>query len=186
MNVQFSAGVDSLFQKGRVLAQDGVNNVARDVYGSIGPAFYGLRTTIVTLLLMALIRIKRPENLKEYNPEDLGRLLGLDRVAEVKTIRRKLARLAGYGRAAEFGRALAEQRVQSRGNVMGFLYVDGHVRAYHGKHKLPKAYVARRHLAIPATTDYWVNDAKGEPLLLITCEANKQLNRTGFPGECFS
>jgi len=152
-----------------------VINVARDVYGSIGPAFYGLRTTIVTLLLMALIRIKRPENLKEYNPEDLGRLLGLDRVAEVKTIRRKLARLAGYGRAAEFGHALAEQRVQSRGNVMGFLYVDGHVRAYHGKSKLPKAYVARRHLAMPATTDYWVNDAKGEPLLLVTCEANKQL-----------
>jgi transposase len=152
-----------------------VINVARDVYGSIGPAFYGLRTTIVTLLLMALIRIKRPENLKEYNPEDLGRLLGLDRVAEVKTIRRKLARLAGYGRAAEFGHALAEQRVQSRGNVMGFLYVDGHVRAYHGKSKLPKAYVARRHLAMPATTDYWVNDAEGEPLLLVTCEANKQL-----------
>lgn len=157
------------------LLDSGVINVARDVYGSIGPAFYGLRTTIVTLLLMALVRIKRPENLKEYNPEDLGRLLGLDRVAEVKTIRRKLARLAGYGRAAEFGRALAEQRVQSRGNVMGFLYVDGHVRAYHGKRKLPKAYVARRHLAMPATTDYWVNDAKGEPLLLITCEANKQL-----------
>ena len=157
------------------LLDSGVINVARDVYGSIGPAFYGLRTTIVTLLLMALIRIKRPENLKEYNPEDFGRLLGLDRVAEVKTIRRKLARLAGYGRAAEFGHALAEQRVQSRGNVMGFLYVDGHVRAYHGKRKLPKAYVARRHLAMPATTDYWVNDAKGEPLLLITCEANKQL-----------
>lgn len=59
------------------LLDSGVINVARDVYGSIGPAFYGLRTTIVTLLLMALIRIKRPENLKEYNPEDLGRLLGL-------------------------------------------------------------------------------------------------------------
>ncbi len=157
------------------LLDSGIIKVARDVYGSIGPAFYGLRTTIVTLLLMALIRIKRPENLKEYNPEDLGRLLGLDRVAEVKTIRRKLTRLAGYGRAAEFGHALAEQRVQSRGNVMGFLYVDGHVRAYHGKRKLPKAYVARRHLAMPATTDYWVNDAEGEPLLLITCEANKQL-----------
>ena len=61
------------------------------------------------------------QNLKEYNPEELGRLLGLDRVAEVKTIRRKLARLAGYGRAAEFGRALAEQRVQS---------IDGRKRRY--------------------------------------------------------
>ena len=157
------------------LVDSGALDVARDVYGSIGPAFYGLRTTMVTLLLMALMRIKRSEGLKEHNPEQLGRLLGLDRAPEVKTVRRKLSRLAAYGRAAEFGRALAQRRVQSRGYAMGFLYVDGHVRAYHGKRDLPKAYVARRHLAMPATTDYWVNDAEGEPLFMVTCEANKQL-----------
>lgn len=157
------------------LVESGVIDIARDVYGSIGPAFYGLRTTVVTLLLMALMRIKRPEGLKEHSPEGLGRLLGLDRAPEVKTVRRKLSRLAAYGRATEFGRALAERRVQSRGYAMGFLYVDGHVRAYHGKRDLPKAYVARRHLAMPATTDYWVNDAEGEPLFMVTCEANKQL-----------
>ena len=33
---------------------------------------------------------------------------------------------------------------------MGFLYVDGHVRAYHGKHALPKGYVTCRRLAMPA------------------------------------
>jgi hypothetical protein len=47
--------------------------------GSIGPAFYGLRTSMVTLLLLALLRIKRPEALKEYSPPALGRVLGLDR-----------------------------------------------------------------------------------------------------------
>lgn len=158
-----------------MLLASGVIDIARDVYGSIGPAFYGLRTTIVTLLLMALMRIKRPEGLKEHSPEDLGRLIGLDRAPEVKTLRRKLARLGAFGRATEFGRALAQRRVQSRGHAMGFLYVDGHVRAYHGKRRLPKAYVTRRHLAMPATTDYWVNDTEGEPLFVITCEANKQL-----------
>ena len=76
------------------LVQSGVLEVARQVYGSIGPAFYGLRTTLVTLLLMALLRIKRPEGLKEVSPEDLGRVLGLDRAPEVKTLRRKLKRLA--------------------------------------------------------------------------------------------
>jgi transposase len=157
------------------LVDSGVIDIAREVYGSIGPAFYGLRTTVLTLLLMALMRIKRPEALKEHRPADLGHLLGLDRAPEVKTVRRKLSRLAAYGRAAEFGRALAKRRVQSRGHAMGFLYVDGHVRAYHGKRDLPKAYIARRHLAMPATTDYWVNDAEGEPLFMVTCEANKQL-----------
>ena len=52
---------------------------------------------------MALWRIKRPEGLKEYSPQGLGRVLGLDRAPEVKTLRRKLARLAATGRAAQFG-----------------------------------------------------------------------------------
>jgi hypothetical protein len=63
----------------------GVFAAARDVYRSIGPAFYGLRTTILTLLLMALLRIQRPEALKEHAPPEFGRVLGLDRAPEVKT-----------------------------------------------------------------------------------------------------
>ena len=58
---------------------------------------------------------------------------------------------------------------------MGFLYVDGHVRIYHGKRKIPKAHAARRRLAMPATTDYWVNDQAGDPLFVITAEANAGL-----------
>jgi transposase len=157
------------------LVESGVFEVAAEVYGSIGPAFYGLRTSIVTLLLMALLRIKRPEALKEHSPRALGRVLGLDRAPDVKTLRRKLARLAAFDRAADFGRALAERRVASRGHALGFLYVDGHVRAYHGKRSLPKAHVARMRLAMPATTDYWVNDAEGEPLFVVTAEANAGL-----------
>jgi transposase len=157
------------------LIDSGVIELAHKVYGSLGPAFYGLRTTILTLLLMALLRIKRPEALKEHSPDDLGRLLGLDRAPEVKTLRRKLSRLAAVGRASQFGRALAERRVQARGMAMGFLYVDGHVRVYHGKHRLPKAHAARLGSVMPATTDYWVNDATGDPLFVVTAEANAGL-----------
>jgi transposase len=45
------------------LVTSGVLDSADKVYGSIGPAFYGLRTTLLTLLFMALWRIKRPEGL---------------------------------------------------------------------------------------------------------------------------
>ncbi len=41
--------------------------------------------------VLALLRIKRPEALKEHAPPRLGRLLGLDRAPEVKTLRCKLA-----------------------------------------------------------------------------------------------
>jgi DNA-binding CsgD family transcriptional regulator len=164
-----------------VLIASGVFECAQKIYGSLGPAFYGLRTSLLTLLLMALWRIKRPENLKEYSPQSLGRVLGLDRAPEVKTLRRKLASLAAIGRAAQFGEALAQQRVALRGKAMGLLYVDGHVRVYHGQHALPKAHVARMRISLPATSDYWVNDSSGDPLLVVTAPANAGLIRM-LPG----
>ena len=76
------------------LVESGLFRICRKLYGEIGPAFYGLRTMVLTLLLMALLRIKRPEHLKEKDPAAFGRLLGLDRAPEVKTLRRRLTRLA--------------------------------------------------------------------------------------------
>ena len=156
------------------LAGSGIVEIARALYGerALAPAFYGLRTTLVACVLLALLRIKRPEALKEHAPQELGRLLGLDRAPEVKTLRRKLAELANAGKAIEFGRALAQRRVAERGRTLGFLYVDGHVRVYHGKHKIPKAHVPRMRLAVPGTTDYYVNDRRGDPLFVVTAEAN--------------
>lgn len=164
-----------------VLLASGVFDCAQKIYGSLGPSFYGLRTSLLTLLLMALWRIKRPENLKEYSPRNLGRVLGLDRAPEVKTLRRKLAALAHVGRAAQFGDALARRRVELHGQATGFLYVDGHVRVYHGQHALPKAHVARMRISLPATSDYWVNDSSGDPLFVVTAAANAGLVRM-LPG----
>ncbi len=56
---------------------------------------------------------------------------------------------------------------------MGFLYVDGHVRVYHGAQtELPRHYVARQRLCLRATTDYWINDRAGDPLFVMTAAAN--------------
>ena len=160
------------------LMESGLFRISRKLYGEIGPAFYGLRTTMLTLLLMALLRIKRPEHLKERDPAELGRLLGLDRAPEVKTLRRRLTRLAAYHGAEQLGAELARERVNQRGHLMGFLYVDGHVRAYHGKRAIASsAYVPRRRLAMPASTDYWINDRSGEPLLVITGEIDSALTK---------
>src|SRR5271165_1755698 len=160
------------------LVESGIFRICRKLYGEIGPAFYGLRTTLLTLLLMALLRIKRPEHLKERDPAAFGRLLGLDRAPEVKTLRRRLTRLAAHHCAEQLGAELARLRVDQRGHLMGFLYVDGHVRAYHGQRVISSnAYVARRHLAMPATTDYWINDSSGDPLLVITGEVDAALTK---------
>lgn len=156
-------------------------SVAHEIYGSLGPAFYGLRTTLVISVLLALLRIPRPETLKEYSPGDLGKIVGLDRIPEVKTLRRKLARLAAMKKSRELGLEMARLRIKERGRTLGFLYVDGHVRAYHGKHAIPNAYVTRKRLAAPGTTDYWINDQKGDPLFVVTADANDAMTRMLIP-----
>lgn len=158
------------------LVQSGVFEVGRETYGTLGPAFYGLRSILLILVIMALLRIKRPENLKEHSPEELGRIVGLDRSPEAKTVRRKLKRLSEDADTAEhFIAALASRRAQKAGDALGYLYVDGHVRVYAGQAKVPKAHVARMRLSMPATQDVWVNDANGDPLFVITQEPNRQL-----------
>jgi hypothetical protein len=160
------------------LVESGLFRISRRLYGEIGPAFYGLRTTLLTLLFMALLRVKRPEHLKERDPAAFGRLLGLDRAPEVKTLRRRLSHLAAHHCAEQLGAELARWRVDQRGHLMGFLYIDGHVRAYHGQRTIAsKAYVARRRLAMPASIDYWINDRDGDPLLVITGDVDAALTK---------
>lgn len=140
---------------------------ARGVYGRLNNSWYGLRSLLWTLVVMALLRIKRPEQLKHYDPASLGSVLGLPRAAEVKTVRRKLEEVSERGRAAEFHRRLAMRRASERASELATLYVDGHVRVYHGKHRVGKTYVTRTKSVMRGQTDYWVHLSGGDPLLVI-------------------
>jgi hypothetical protein len=145
-------------------------------YGSLRNAFYGLRATLLILAFMALLRVRTPEQLQGHPPGELGVLLGLDRAPEVKTLRRKLWELAARKQATQFSRRLAERWVRDNAEAVGLLYVDGHVRPYHGRsHRLPEAWVARRRLCMPATTDIWVNQQDAQPLFVVTAPANDDL-----------
>jgi len=160
------------------LVQHGLLAVGEQVYGRLKNGFYGLRTILLTLAFMALLRVRTPEQLATSAPGEFGRCLGLDRVPEVKTLRRKLGELATQRQAHAFHRGLAARWLQQDPAVLGFLYVDGHVRPYHGhKHHLPETHVARRRLCLPATTDFFVNDQRAEPVFLLTAPANDGLVR---------
>jgi hypothetical protein len=159
-----------------LLAQLGMLDAAKKIYGSLRNGFYGLQATLLTLAFMALLRIKTPEQLKEKSPGELGIILGLDRIPEVKTLRRKLKEMGLYCKSAEYMAELTSRWCDDNEEAIGFIYIDGHVRPYHGrKYKLPKTHVARRRLCMPATTDFWVNDENSEPLFLVTAEANDSL-----------
>ena len=148
----------------------------RKAYGSLHKGFYGLQSVLLTLSFMALLRIKTPEQLKGCNTGELGIVLGLDRAPEVKTLRRKLKEMGLRNKAGEFLSFLSKRWADQDKDVIGFAYIDGHVRPYNGrKYKLPKTHVARRRLCMPATTDFWINDANCEPLFFVTAEANDSL-----------
>jgi len=158
------------------LLDQGLVEVGEQIYGRLKNGYYGLTAILLTFAFMALLRIKSAEALTHHAPGELGLALGLDRAPEVKTVRRKLAELAGRGQSLAFSRAFTERWAAQAPDALGYLYIDGHVRPYHGRsHKLPKGHVQRRRLCMPATTDYWVNDAEAQPLLFVTAPANEGL-----------
>jgi hypothetical protein len=102
--------------------------------------------------------------------------VGLDRIPEVKTLREKIEHISGHGSVQNWGEELAKSWMEEDPDLAGTLYVDGHVRVYHGKQtKLPKRYVSREKLCLSGVTDYWVNDALGQPFFVVTRTVNAGL-----------
>ena len=130
--------------------------------------YYSTLHVIVLLAHMALCRIKTVEQLQYQPPGELGKLLGLDRVPEVRCLRQKLAALSIDDGPQKWAGLLARDWLKAEPELAGALYVDGHVRLYHGDlTALPKRYVSRQRLCLRGTTDYWVNDALGRPFFVV-------------------
>src|SRR5258708_175310 len=157
------------------LEQAGLLTCARAVYGRMRNGFYGLQAMLILLVFLALLREPRAEGATRISPAALGRVLGLDRAPEVKTIRRKLGELAGAGRAAELQMALARHHAAARPDTLGFCYTDGHTRAYFGKRDVQKMHVARLKFPGPGTEETWVTGSAGDPLLVVMAQPSSSL-----------
>jgi len=158
-----------------VLEMTGLVKVATETFPPMRKGFYGLRAVLLMGVFLALLREPRAEGATRIRPADLGRVLGLDRAPEVKTLRRKLAELAAYGRGALLQAALGRHHATTRPDAVGFLYLDGHVRVYTGTRELPKTHIARMRIAGPATEETWVTDADGDPVMVITAAPSQSL-----------
>ena len=157
------------------LAGTGLLETARSVYGRLRNGFYGLEMLLVACVFLALLREPRAEGATRVPPAALGRVLGLDRAPEVKTIRRKLAELAAAGKAADWQLATARHHAATRPDTLGFCYIDGHTRAYFGTRDVQKMHVARLKFPGPATEETWVTDGAGVPLLVVIAEPSTSL-----------
>ena len=130
--------------------------------------YYGLDSLFMLLAFMALARLKSIESLRYCAPGEWGKLLGLDRVPEVRTLRHKIRLLCQDDQPEQWSAELCKQWMEAVPEQAGTLYIDGHVRVYHGHQTpLPRHYVARQRLCLRATTDYWVNAMEGQPFFVV-------------------
>jgi Helix-turn-helix domain len=153
----------------------GLLDAAREVYGRLRDGFYGLTATLLTGVFLALAGEPRAEGATRVPPAALGRVLGLDRAPEVKTIRRKLGELAAAGKAADLIMALARRHAAARPGALGFLHIDGHARVYYGTRQVQKTHVARLKFPAPATMETWVTDQDGDPVFMVIAEPSDSL-----------
>ncbi len=129
----------------------------------------GLTSTLLLLAFLFMARVRNPEALRHEAPGEWGAVPGLDRCPEARTLRRKIRALAADERRVKgWQDALARDWMADGGDTVATLSVDGHVKVCAGrKGRLPKHFVSRQKLCLPASTSCRVNALGGRPLLCL-------------------
>ena len=142
--------------------------------------FYPMESIFLLLAYLALGRVPSLEQLRYQAPGEWGKLLGFDRIPEVKTLREKIGILGdNAARTARWSGDLARDWMARDVEAAGVLLIDGHTRVYHGSlTKLPRRYVSRERLCLRGTTDYWVNAMDGQPFFCVTKPIDPGLQKT--------
>lgn len=134
----------------------------------LSKGYYGLDSLLIILAFTALVRLKSIESLRYSAPGEWGKLIGLDRIPEVRTLRSKIKQLTQDDGSQQWSEELCKEWMHSTPKQASILYIDGHVRVYNGQQtKLPRHHVARQKLCLRATTDYWVNAMDGQPFMVL-------------------
>ena len=151
-----------------MLLREGLLGAANRLF-RLPAGFYGLTTILLFVACMTLARVRNPEGLRYQAPGEWGAILGLDRCPETKTLRRKLKLLASAEHTVrDWQSALARTWATEHEDDWATLAVDGHVKVYTGRNgRLPKHFVARQKLCMPASVSYWINALGGTPLLCL-------------------
>jgi hypothetical protein len=145
----------------------------RSFYGE-RRGYYTFDSLLITLSFLALLRIKAIEQSKLHNPGEMDKLIGYDRIPEVKKLRGMIDELTCAGKCEDWGKSLSVKWINEEEPEL--YYVDGHVQIYHGYlAKLGKKHVSRQRLCLAGMTEFWVNSSEGLPFFFITAEVNEKM-----------
>ncbi|MDJ0376965.1 helix-turn-helix domain-containing protein [Cryobacterium sp. PH31-L1] len=152
---------------------------APKVFTGLSNRVYGLNTLLLEGVLRTLVGEPRAEGATRLNPSAFGRVLGMDRSPEVKTIRRQYQGLVDTGKVPELMSLIAFEQFAADKNagttMLGILYVDGHTRAYEGGKKIGRLHSTRLKMPVPATEETWVSAANGDPLFMVMAQPSASL-----------
>lgn len=130
--------------------------------------YYSVENIFLCLAFLALLRAKTLAQSQSLPCGELGKVIGLDRIPEVKTLRKRIARFSQRTNVKEWALTLSREWMEQHPEMSGILYLDGHVNIYYGEAtKMPKRYVSRMRLCMSGSTDYWVNDRTGQPFFVV-------------------
>ena len=130
--------------------------------------YYSVESIFICLAFLSLLRVKTLAQSESFPCGELGKVIGLDRIPEVKTLRKRIARFSRHTNIKEWALTLSREWMEQHPDMSGVLYVDGHVNLYYGQAtQMPKRYVSRMRLCMSGSTDYWVNDRTGQPFFVV-------------------
>jgi hypothetical protein len=136
--------------------------------------YYNFDSLLLIIAIIYLCRIKSFEQIKNYSPGEMGKLVGYDRIPEVKTLRGMIAELTAQKCVGQWAAALSGSWICEENPQL--YYIDGHVQVYHGYlAHLGKKHVSRQRLCLPGMMEYWVNASDGSPYFYVTADVNEKM-----------
>jgi hypothetical protein len=160
------------------LLSNGLLRYSED-YEKVGSGYYSVESVFMSLAFLALLRVKTISQSAYMDSGELGRAMGLDRIPEVRTLRKRINLFSKVSEDIEWPMLLSRDWMQNFPELAGIAYIDGHINIYCGeKTQMPKRYVSRMRLCMSGSTDYWVNDMTGQPFFVLNKAVNGSMIQT--------
>ena len=102
----------------------------RDHYSQRPKGYYNFDSLFIILSFIYLCRIKSIEQIKQHSPGEFGRLVGYDRIPELKTLRGMLSEITNQKCADKWAASLSQSWISQEEPEL--YYIDRHVKVYHG------------------------------------------------------
>ena len=149
------------------LMQLGLYEVITTMAAAKGVSTKGLRTVLDALVVALSLGQRCVEGVRRIATPTAGVLLRARAAPSPQWVRKVLGRVAtAYAAIAD---AMTRRYLTlAAQDELAVYYVDNHMRPYTGKHTVRKGWRMQDKRVVPGTSDYYVHDLDGRPVLRVT------------------